>query len=886
MSAKISKCPHCLLRTFRVTMPLHVFSVTCHVLLSHLLLLHHCHGHQCRLDISELQEVTQQGDIMVGFIFSLHVDASAHINTFTERPPSITCSVFQLESFQQFYAMKFAIQEVNQDPSILPNVTLGFQAYDSCDTLPMDLGSALQVLSGTKIAIPNYRCLSGIPLAAIVGPAISTHSILLAHILGLYKFNQISYFSTSYLLGDRRKFPSFFRTVPSDAFQSVGLAKLVLHFGWTWVGLLAADTDYGQQGIQLVRQELIKGGACVAFTENIVMKDRDRNAQRIVKVIRASTVKAIVVFSTDIELIAVLDEMLRQNVTDRTFVASEAWSATRMHSIEKYSKVLAGTIGLALYSGSIPGLNTFLHAIHPSTSVGRDWIKIFWEQAFDCTFNTDRNFTDVLDSTFGECTGEERLENAQSGFVNVSNLNTAYNAYTAIHVVANALQDLQTSALQEGTFLSHQYSDIYHFKPWQLLHFVKNVRVSLSNGREFYFDENGEPPAIYDIVNWHLSPEGAIRQVKVGSYDSAAAPGQVLTVNSSLLFWASKDNQVPLSICSAGCPPGSWKAARRGEPICCFECVPCPLGEIANKTNSIDCARCPWDQWPNSQKSKCLLKTIEYLSYDDLLGTSLMVISAISSLVPNFVLKLFIKHKKSPVVKANNYHLSVLLLVTLSFCFLTSLAFIGYPQPEKCLLRQATFGLVSALCISCILAKTIMVVLVFMATKPGCGLKKWTTPRVSYIIILIGFSFQLLLCLTWLSLVPPFPQYSTQLQSIVIIVECNEGSPVAFWTMLGYLFLLATISFIVAFLARRLPDSFNEAQYITFSMLAFLSVWTSYIPASLSAQGKYTVTMEVFAILASSWAVLVCMFLPKCFIILFRPNLNSKEYIMRKNRLR
>ncbi|XP_072254973.1 extracellular calcium-sensing receptor-like [Pyxicephalus adspersus] len=793
---------------------------------------------------------------------------------------------FHFESFQQLQAMMFAMVEINQNPNILPNVTLGYQAYDSCDTLRLDLGSSLQVLSGTKMAIPNYRCLSNIPLAAIIGPAISTHSIQLANIMGLYKYNQISHFSTSYLLGDRRKFPSFFRTVPSDAFQSVGLAKLVLYFGWTWVGLLASDSEYGQQGIQLVKQELLNGGACVAFTENIIMNDREHNAQHIVKVISASTVKVLVVFSTDIELFAILDEMLKQNVTDKTFVASEAWSTTSIHSIDKYSKLLSGTIGLAFYSGNIPGLDTFLHAINPSMSLGRDWIKIFWEETFNCKFNKERNTTDIIDSSFRECTGEESLENIQNSFTDVSSLRTTYNVYTAVHVVAKALDDLKNCVLQKGMFSSYQCVDIYHFKPWQLHYYMKKVHVSLSNGKEFYFDENGEPPAIYDIVNWHLSPDGAIRQVKVGSYDSAAASGQVLTINSSLLFWASKDNQVPLSVCSESCPPGFWKAARQGQPICCFECMPCPHGEITNKTNSIDCSRCPWDQWPNSQKSKCLPKTEEYLSYNNPLGTSLTVICAISSLVPDLVLKLFIKHKASPVVKANNYHLSVLLLVSLSFCFLTSLSFIGYPQREKCLLRQATFGLVFALCISCILAKTIMVVLVFMATKPGCSLKKWTSPHVSYMIILAGFLLQFILCTTWLSLAPPFPQFSTQIQSMVIIVECNEGSPIAFWTMLGYLFLLASISFIVAFLARRLPDSFNEAQFITFSMLAFLSVWTSYIPASLSAQGKYTVTMEIFAILASSWAMLICMFFPKCFIILFRPHLNSKEYIMSKNRLK
>ncbi|XP_075061833.1 vomeronasal type-2 receptor 26-like [Mixophyes fleayi] len=343
-------------------------------------------------------------------------------------------------------------------------------------------------------------------------------------------------------------------------------------------------------------------------------------------------------------------------------------------------------------------------------------------------------------------------------------------------------------------------------------------------------------------------------------------------------------HQTPRSVCSESCLPGFRKAAITGQPACCFECVPCLQGEISNQTDSVDCLKCPWDQWPNLQKTKCLQKTTECLYYEDPLGTALATTSILSSSIPVFILMLFIYYKHTPIVKANNYSLSCLLLVSLSLCFLCSLVFIGYPQSQNCLLRQAAFGLIFALCISCILAKTIMVVLAFMATRPGSSLRRWTTPQVSYMIIFTCLLSQFLICLTWLSLTPPFPQYNTGTKPGLIIVECNEGSPIAFWTMLGYLFLLATISFIVAFLARRLPDSFNEAQFITFSMLAFLSVWVSYIPASLSAQGKYTVAMEIFAILASSWALVICMFLPKCFIILFRPDMNSRECLIIRDR--
>eukprot|EP00079_Xenopus_tropicalis_P023396 XP_012815770.1 PREDICTED: vomeronasal type-2 receptor 26-like [Xenopus tropicalis] len=341
---------------------------------------------------------------------------------------------------------------------------------------------------------------------------------------------------------------------------------------------------------------------------------------------------------------------------------------------------------------------------------------------------------------------------------------------------------------------------------------------------------------------------------------------------------------VPASKCSPSCSSGFRKVIVPGKPLCCYECARCPQGQISNQADAAECQPCSWDTWPNPQHTRCLPRPTEFLSYEEPLGYSLVVIAILSSLIPLVILGVFIRYNKTPIVRANNYSLSCLLLLSLFLCFLCSLGFIGYPQPEKCLLRQVAFGMVFALCISCVLAKTITVVIAFNATKPGSRLRKWTGVKVSYCLILFCVFIQLFLCIMWLIFSPPFHELHTDTKPEVIVVCCNEGSPTAFWCMLGYLGLLASISFIVAFLARRLPDSFNEAKLITFSMLAFLSVWVSFIPAYLSARGMYTVAMEVFAILSSSWAVVGCIFVPKCYIILFKPNRNSRELLMGKGR--
>ncbi|XP_075433982.1 extracellular calcium-sensing receptor-like [Ascaphus truei] len=844
----------------------------------------------CKLQGLDLTGVYEHGDVLIGAVFPFHVDIEYLKTFFTETPPQGACKFFFSEVFQHFQAMRFTMEEINRRLDLLPNITLGFQICDSCGVLQGELDGTLKILTGQNQGIPNFSCRENQPLAAIIGHSTSTYSILMAHILGLYRNPQISIYSTSSLLSDRTQFPSFFRTAPSDVFQSQGLAQLVLHFGWTWVGLIGLGDDYGEQGIQVIKQEILKAGACVAFTEFILLSRLDKNTPHLARVIRESTATAVVIFSMDVEMVQLLDEILRQNITGKIFVASEAWSISNVLSMDKYSTILSGSLGFAFHSTTIKGFRRYLNRIHPFNTPGETWTKKFWEKAFRCKFLDQRTLTGSWDTTAKLCTGNEDLESIQNSYNDVSSIRGSYNIYTAIYIIVTALHDLQTCQEGRGPFYNGSCTDIQNFKPWQLLHYIQNVRVRLSSGREVFFDRNGDLPAVYDIVNWQLGADGMMRQVKVGSYDTAASDGNTFSINASAVMWASGRRQVcsvkalsvPHSVCSQSCLPGFRKVLRRGEPVCCFQCVACPQGEISTQTDSDECSMCPWDMWPSLQKDKCLPKTIEFLSYEEPLGATLTAISLFSSMMPVSILRLFNHYKNTPIVRANNYTLSCLLLVSLSLCFFCALAFIGFPQPEKCLLRQAAFGMVFALCVSCILAKTIMVVLAFMATKPGTSLRKWTSPKVSYMIIVPCSFLQFLVCISWLVLSPPFPENNIQSQPGVIIAECNDGSPTAFWCMLGYLGLLATISFTFAFLARQLPDSFNEAKFITFSMLAFLSVWVSYIPASLSARGKYTVAMEVFAILSSSWALVVCMFVPKCFIILFRPKMNSRERLMRK----
>uniref|UniRef100_A0A8C4N2M1 Calcium-sensing receptor n=1 Tax=Eptatretus burgeri TaxID=7764 RepID=A0A8C4N2M1_EPTBU len=825
--------------------------------------------------------VCQPGDIHLGGLFPVHFGIESETSGFLSHPLTAECIGFNFRGTRWLMAMMFAVEQINNNWALLPNVTLGYKLSDTCNTICKALEATLAIIIG------NFRenhlwgspTCGGFNTLGVVGATGSSASMAVANLLSLFNVPQVSYASSSRLLSNRQQYQTFLRTVPSDDQQSAALADIVHHFGWTWIGVVSSDDEYGRPGIESFRNHAEANGVCVEFANAISRYDSPEDVQTVANIISNSTTNVIVAFASGTDLEHLMLEIVRRGLANRTWIASDGWSTSSLVARPGSFNILGGTLGLALPEGHIPGFRDYLLRTHPNRWPENHFIKQLWEFTFNCTWRDDKqNGMQIADkegptlSTSKEnghevpgwpfCTGKENLSAVETPFLKYEALRVTYSVYQAVYTIAYALHSTMSQCHHQETCDTPQ-------RPKLRGNFYGNDGISMS------FNAMGRPHHLYSIINWQADGENIHFQV-VGQYNGRAFPGNRLQLNHSKIVWNGGHSEVPYSHCSSPCPPGTRKGLLKGVPYCCFKCQPCTDGKFSNETDASNCEPCHDDFWPSSNRTTCLPKNIEFLSWKETIGVLLTLSSVLGASLTIFFAFIFLKYRQTPIVKASNRDLCILILFALFCCFLSALLFIGRPSPANCKLRQPAFVISFTVCVSCMLVKTHHVLWAFNERMPGR--KHSANKRRRQVFLVIPYTaVQVGICAMWLILSPPFLDPQSSKGTICLI--CNEGSPIGLVSVLGYLFLLACFCFLMAFRARKLPENFNEAKLITFSMLVFFIVWLSFVPTYISARGKLIAAVEAMAILASAYGVLGCAFVHRCYIILFRSELNTVEEV-------
>ncbi|XP_070582923.1 vomeronasal type-2 receptor 26-like [Erythrolamprus reginae] len=754
----------------------------------------------------------------------------------------------------------------------------------------MTYRSTLDLLFKSQEFVLNYKCGSQKNLMAIIGGLAPDTSSFMAESVHVYKIPQLTY--GSFVQEDlpiTELFPLYYM-VPKEEHQYTGLVQLLLHFGWMWIGVFAFENKE-EHVLKKLQPLLSMNGVCLAFTQKIPqylnMEDLPelfKSISIIYNKLMDQEVNVFLVHGESITIVWLRTLMfLRDPENKESALFRKVWIL--MNPIDFILmgfqrswnlQMFHGALSFTVHSRDIQGFKEFIQVIKPSTHKD-GFLQEVWQQMFDCSFSKKELYLSTINET---CTGEEKLENLPGPLFEFHMSGQSYSIYNAVYAVANSLHQAVRSKSQPREIQRIEFPNVL---PWQLHSFLQGISFNNSAEERVFLNQKGEATGGFDITNMITFPNRSFQRVRVGKLVPHIPNVNKFTIDEELIVWHPAFNQVlPISLCNDHCSPGYWKKGLEGKQFCCYNCVPCPEGKISNENDMDDCFQCSEDHYPNKGKKGCILKLLVFLSFEETLGIGLASAALGFFFLTSWVLGTFIKHKDTPIVRANNRSLTYTLLFSLQLCFLSSLLFLGQPGNVTCLLQQPTFGNTFPVAISSVLAKTITVVVAFMATKPGSQMRKWVGKRLAFSIVLSLSLLQVCICILWMATFSPFPEFHMHSEIQEMILKCNEGSAFFFYCVLGYMGVLAIASFIVAFLARKLPDSFNEAKFITFSMLAFCCVWSSSFPAYLSTKGKARVAVEVFSILSSSAALLGCIFLPKCYIIVFRSELNHREQLIKR----
>uniref|UniRef100_A0A8C6D8E2 Taste 1 receptor member 1 n=1 Tax=Moschus moschiferus TaxID=68415 RepID=A0A8C6D8E2_MOSMO len=406
-----------------------------------------------------------------------------------------------------------------------------------------------------------------------------------------------------------------------------------------------------------------------------------------------------------------------------------------------------------------------------------------------------------------------------------------------------------------------------------LLEQIRKVKFLLHKNA-VTFNDDGNTLSNYDIIAWDWSgPSWTFRVIGSSSPFSVS-----LDINTTKIRWHGNNNQVPTSVCSRDCPEGHQRVII-GFHHCCFECVPCEAGTFLNKSDPYRCRPCGKEEWAPERSQTCFPRTVVFLTWHEPVSLVLLAANTLLLLVVAGTAGLFAWHLDTPVVRSAGGRLCFLMLGSLAGGTWGLYGFFGKPTLPTCLLRQGLFSLGFAIFLSCLTVRSFQLVFIFkFSARLPTFFRAWVQNHGAGLFVMISSTTQLLICLIWLAVWTPLPTREYKHFPQLVVLGCREANSLGFMLAFTYNGLLSVSAFACSYLGKDLPENYNEAKCVTFSLLLNFVSWIAFFTMATVYQGKYLPAVNALAMLSSLSGGFSGYFLPKCYVILCRPDLNSTEH--------
>ncbi|XP_027140403.1 metabotropic glutamate receptor 1 isoform X2 [Larimichthys crocea] len=809
------------------------------------------------------------GDVIIGALFSVHHQPSA------EKVAERKCGdVREQYGIQRVEAMFHTLDRINADPNLLPNISLGCEIRDSCWHSSVALEQSIEFIRDSLISIRDDKdgskwCIDGTPshqpppskkpIAGVIGPGSSSVAIQVQNLLQLFNIPQIAYSATSIDLSDKTLFKYFLRVVPSDTLQARAMLDIVKRYNWTYVSAVHTEGNYGESGMEAFKELASQEGLCIAHSDKIYSNAGEKHYDRLLRKLRERLPKArvVVCFCEGMTVRGLLMAMRRLGVFGEfLLIGSDGW-ADRYEVVEGYEQEAEGGITMKLQSEVVKTFDDYYLKLRLDTNTRNPWFSEFWQYRFQCRLaghpQENKNYKKV-------CSGNESLH---ENYVQDSKMGFVINA---IYAMAHGLHDMHQELCPDQTGLCEAMDPIDGSK---LLDYLLKTSFKGVSGEDIYFDENGDTPGRYDIMNLQSvsdMAEGRYDYINVGSWHEG-----ILSIDDYKLWLNSSD--MVRSVCSEPCSKGQIKVIRKGEVSCCWICTTCKDNEYVQ--DEFTCKACELGWWPDDDLSGCQPLPLKYLDWADVESIVAVVFSCVGILITSFVTFVFIQYRDTPVVKSSSRELCYIILAGIFMGYICPFTLIARPTVASCYLQRLLVGLSSAMCYSALVTKTNRIARILAGSKKKICTRKprfmsaWAQVIIAFMLI----SVQLTLEITLIILEPPEPIKSyPSIREVYLI--CNTSN-VGMVAPLGYNGLLIMSCTYYAFKTRNVPANFNEAKYIAFTMYTTCIIWLAFVPIYFGS--NYKIITTSFSVSLSVTVALGCMFTPKMYIIIAKPERNVRS---------
>ena len=770
---------------------------------------------------------------------------------------------------QRLEAMVLATEKINNDQNFLPGVDLAFEIRDTCVRANEALEQSLKYVTERSLVFTENRTILGI--SGVVGAASSSVSVDTANLLRLFDIPQISYASTAKTLSDTSRFEYFFRTVPPDSLQALAMADIIEYFNWTYVIAMHSSDTYGTEGIRSLIDELESRNTtqkCVAVMIEVDQNDESyNNAVEAMDTIWVRNATVVVLFAQLATATGVLQAVRHKQATDPEFAAknftwigSDAWGDQIPAELYDIARGSLSVIPESLLSSEF---DDYFQALHPLNYTANPWFREYWESVFNCSLESSN--TEVP-----QCDLANQVISSQSGYRQNSKVTFTIDA---VYAFAHAIHNLQRDLCQGDPGLCSDIIDTRSggvaIQGDLLLQYLYNVSFPGTSTELIDFDSNGDQRGGYIVKNLQKKSESEFVFENIGRWEEAPTDRSIsLSIFREEIQWSHglDSDIVPQSLCSHPCPNGEHPIPIANQAECCWVCSECP-GDSSVSTGVV-CTQCERGYTPNEEKTECVLIEPSYLTWSHGWSIVIIILTIIGIIVTTVVAIIFIVYNQHKLIKASSRELSAVLLIGIMLCYLLPFFFIAKPSPWICVFRRFGVGFCFAVCYSALLVKTNRIHRIFNRSPGATANPPLISPLSQLFFTALLVAVQIIIATVWLVVEIPSITYVYSKTSTEL--KCGESPHIGLSITLGYNALLLIVTLYFAFRTRKVPQNFNEAKFINFTVYTLCILWLAFIPTYYSTATLGTIYQtgsQVLVIILNASVTLGILFLPKIYFL-------------------